>query len=71
MIQDIWTQKMIYCPKCGTLNKGYESSDGRIKYECNNPRCRMVMIRSVKGRKHETVDLYNTKKSEPAMAVIG
>ncbi len=48
----------MYCPHCGRLNIGYEDEDGKIRYECKNPKCRVVMIRTVKSRRHDSMELY-------------
>lgn len=58
MMNEKIREKPMYCPQCGTLNIGYEDENGKICYECKNPRCRLVFVRIPKSRRHESVDLY-------------
>ncbi len=57
----VWNIQTMYCPNCGTLNNGHTDACGRLKYECKNPRCRTVVIRTPKSRRHDTIDIYKVK----------
>lgn len=54
-----WQPFSWHCPNCGNLVTGYKSSDGTIKVECN--RCYTVMVRTLKNRRHDTIDLFAPK----------
>lgn len=41
---------------------GYKNAQGDIKVEC--ARCHVVMVRKMKGRRHDTIDLYAPKGQE-------
>ena len=45
---DEWVPFSWHCPNCGALVTGYKNAQGTIKLECE--RCRVVMVRSFKGR---------------------
>lgn len=53
---DEWVPFSWHCPNCGALVTGYKNAQGTIKLECE--RCRVVMVRSFKGRRHDSIDLY-------------
>ena len=54
-----WTPLPMYCNNCGHLNYGLQRNDGKIKYECN--KCRMVFVRTIKNRRHQTLEIYTPK----------
>lgn len=49
----------------------YKNAQGDIKVECE--RCHVVMVRKIKGRRHDTIDLYAPKGQErmPIEDLIG
>ena len=51
-----WDEIPMFCPNCGHLNHGYRNRENTIRYECT--RCKVVLVRTVKGRRHDTIDLY-------------
>ncbi len=55
MNQNMWTPLPMYCPNCGTLGHGYKNEEGKIKYECLH--CRVVMVRSYKNRRQDTLEI--------------
>ena len=55
-----WTNYQMYCPNSGTLISGAKGSDGKIRYRC--PRCRAEIIRTIKGRRHDTIEVYAPRK---------
>lgn len=57
-MKESWNEELLYCVKCGTLNKGYRRHDGKLKFECSNKACRLVLVRTQKSRRHEIVDIY-------------
>ena len=59
---DEWVPFSWHCPNCGALVTGYKNAQGTIKLECE--RCRVVMVRSFKGRRHDSIDLYAPKGAE-------
>lgn len=57
-----WEPLSWYCSNCGHLVTGYKNANGDIKVECKI--CHIVMVRKIKSRKHDTIDLYASKNSE-------
>lgn len=55
-----WTRVPMYCPKCGTLNDGYQDEEGKLRYECN--RCKVTMVRSYKNRRSEVLEIKLPKE---------
>ena len=51
----LWATVQMYCPNCGTLNVGYEDSNGKHRFQCK--RCAVVMVRSYKNRRHDLIEL--------------
>ena len=41
---------------------GYRNAQGAIKVQCN--RCRVVMVRKIKSRRHSTIDVYAPEGQE-------
>lgn len=56
MKNDVWTPIPMYCSNCGHLNYGYRNEEGKIKYECK--KCKVVAVRTQKGRRHDRIDIY-------------
>ncbi|MCD8009019.1 MAG: hypothetical protein LUF68_08860, partial [Clostridiales bacterium] len=54
-----WTPFSWHCPNCGALVTGYKGSDGAISVECS--RCRIVMVRRLRSKQHDRIDLYASK----------
>lgn len=50
-----WETISMYCPNCATLNNGYRDKEGKIKFQCT--RCKMVMVRSYKNRRHDIIEV--------------
>lgn len=63
-----WTPLSWYCSNCGHLVTGYKNSNGDVKVECKV--CHAVMIRKIKGRRHNTIDLYAPKENEYGFCVV-
>ena len=59
---DEWLPFSWYCVNCGTIVTGYKNQNGDIKVECS--RCHAVMVRKIRSRKHDTIDLYAPKGLE-------
>lgn len=59
---DEWAPFSWHCSNCGTIVTGYKNAQGDIKVECT--RCHVVMVRKMKGRRHDTIDLYAPKGQE-------
>lgn len=57
--QDNWKAISWYCPNCGNLVSGYPNADGNIKVTCYRSGTEMVM--KVKGRRHNTLEIYAPK----------
>lgn len=53
---DEWRPFSWYCANCGHMVTGYKNKKGDIKVECTV--CRVVMVRTLKGRRHDSIDLY-------------
>ncbi len=56
---DVWTPTQWHCLGCGSLVTGFTNARGDIKVECKV--CKMVMVRTVKGQRHSTVETYTPK----------
>lgn len=50
-----WETVSMYCPNCATLNTGYKDEEGKVKFQCN--RCKMVMVRMYKNRRHDIIEV--------------
>lgn len=59
---DEWKPFSWHCTNCGTIVTGYKNQNGDIKVECSH--CRAVMIRTIKSRRHNTIDVYAPKGQE-------
>lgn len=57
-----WTTIPMFCPNCGQLNYGYQNTEKKIKYECT--RCGVVLVRTTKGRRHDTIEMYAAAETE-------
>ena len=53
---DVWEPFSWHCPNCGALVTGYKNPEGTIKLECD--RCHVVMVRKIKSRRHDSIDIY-------------
>ena len=51
-----WIAFAWHCPECGAKVTGYKNRQGTISLKC--PNCRIAMVRTFRGRRHETIDLY-------------
>ncbi|MBE6984559.1 MAG: hypothetical protein E7434_02880 [Ruminococcaceae bacterium] len=60
--QELWVSFSWYCPNCGKIVVGYKDSNGTIKVQCRH--CETTMIRRIKGRRHDTIDLYAPRNQE-------
>lgn len=58
-----WTPITWHCMNCGSKVTGSKSTDGDIKGECN--KCKTVMIRKYKSRRHSTIEIYKEEISFP------
>ncbi len=54
-----WRPLSWHCSNCGTPVTAFENSNGGFKVECH--RCGAVMVRTIKGRRHSTIDIYAPK----------
>lgn len=59
---DEWISLSWHCSNCGNIVQGFKNSKGNIKVECN--KCHVIMIRTIKGRRHDTIDLYAPRGQE-------
>ena len=57
-----WRPLSWYCSNCGQLVTAYQNSKGEFKVAC--PKCRSVMVRTPKGRRRDTIELYAPKGQE-------
>jgi len=51
-----WIPFTWYCPNCGATVIGFKNQQGSIKLECQ--RCRIVMVKTFRGRRHELIEIY-------------
>ena len=54
-----WTPITWHCTNCGSIVTGHQNAKGDIKVECN--RCKTVMVRKYKSRRHATIEIYATE----------
>ena len=54
-----WRPLSWHCSNCGTIVTAYENSNGGFKVECH--KWGTVMVRTVKGIRHDTIELYAPK----------
>ena len=59
---DEWTPLSWHCANCGTIVVVYRYAQCAIKVQCN--RCRVVMVRKIKSRRHSTIDVYAPEGQE-------
>ena len=52
---EAWLPFSWHCSNCGTIVTGYKNPNGDIKVQCS--RCRVVMIRKLRTKKHDTAAL--------------
>lgn len=58
-MNESWKIFTWHCSNCGALVQGLKNEKGDIKVECKI--CHMVMVRKIKSRRHDTIDLYAPK----------
>lgn len=61
-ITEMWSPFSWHCPNCGTIVTGFKNQKGDIKVQCN--RCQIVMVRRLRGAKHDTIDLFAKENQE-------
>ncbi len=61
-LEETWIPFSWHCPNCGCIVTGYKNQNGDIKVQCN--RCKMVMVRKLRGVKHDSIDLYAPEGQE-------
>lgn len=59
---DEWVPLSWHCSNCGGIVSGFKNANGDIKTECK--KCHVVMVRTIKGRRHDTIDLYAPSDKE-------
>ena len=57
--QNNWKQVSWYCPNCGNLLTGHTNAEGNVKATCCL--CHAEMALKVKGRRHNTLEIYAPK----------
>lgn len=55
MLED-WTIYSWYCPNCKNEVAGLKNDKNQIRVKCN--KCGVEMVRTVKGRRHDVIDLF-------------
>ena len=63
-----WKPFTWHCSQCGADVTGYKNERGDIEVQCN--KCRLVMVRTIKGKRHSTMELY-TPKDAPVSQYFG
>lgn len=66
-LKDEWVPFSWHCSNCGAIVAGYKNEKGTIKVECK--KCGVVMVRSFKGRRHDTIDLFAPNGQERMAAL--
>ncbi len=61
MLED-WTIYSWYCPNCKNEVAGLKNDKNQIRVKCG--RCGVEMVRTVKGRRHDVIDLYAPEGQE-------
>ena len=54
-----------YCPNCGNLLRGFQSTDGTIRVKCD--KCLAVSVRKIMSRRHNRFDVF-PKEGEETIA---
>lgn len=57
-----WAPFSWYCVNCGNIVTGYRDCRGTIKVECK--RCQTAMVRAIKTKKHDIINVYAPKGME-------
>ena len=55
MLED-WTIYSWYCPNCKNEVAGLKNDKNQIRVKCEM--CGVEMVRTVKGRRHDVIDIY-------------
>lgn len=55
MLED-WTIYSWYCPNCKNEVAGLKNDKNQIRVKCGM--CGVEMVRTLKGRRHDVIDLY-------------
>ena len=55
MLED-WTIYSWYCPNCKNEVAGLKNDKNQIRVKCGM--CGVEMVRTMKGRRHDVIDLY-------------
>ena len=61
-MQDDWTIYSWYCPNCRNAVAGLKNEKNQIKVKCDM--CGSEMIRTIKGRRHDVIDIYASSVEE-------
>jgi len=61
MLED-WTIYSWYCPNCKNEVAGLKNDKNQIRVKCGM--CGVEMVRTVKGRRHDVIDLYAPEGQE-------
>ena len=57
-----WRPFIWHCVNCGCIVTGFKNNEGKIKVECK--RCRTVMVRILKNKRKDTIDVFAPQGQE-------
>lgn len=66
-MEEMWTPRSWYCSNCGNKVTAFMNGSGSFKVECS--RCRVVMVRTSRSRRHDTINIYAPDGQEHTIEV--
>ena len=61
-VNNEWRPFIWHCVNCGCIVTGFKNNEGKIKVECK--RCRTVMVRILKNKRKDTIDVFAPQGQE-------
>ena len=66
-MEEMWVPRSWYCSNCGNKVTAYMNGSGNYKVECD--RCGVVMVRTIRSRRHDTINIYAQDGQEHTLEV--
>ena len=64
-----WVPFSWHCPNCGKIVTGLKDESGTIKVTCRH--CQLVMVRKLKSRRRDIIELFPPKGTVPTRCAYG
>ena len=64
-----WVPFSWHCPNCGKIVTGLKDESGAIKVTCRH--CQLVMVRKLKSRRRDIIELFPPKGAVPVRCAYG